>query len=917
VSETPPVQPPADSEVCLSAGGENTRTGAGARCRIEDALHDLARSVSAATGESFFPSLVEYLAHALRADCAFIAELAEGSRSEVHTNAVCLDGSIVPNIEYDLSGTPCSGVVTTGVCAYTHDVQRLFPQDTLLADLGIEGYAGTPLLDSEGSPLGLLVVMFRRPFQEDLPVVESTLKVFAARAAAELERQRAGAAREQALAAWRASEEHFKSAFERSTIGMAIIDLEDRFVRVNPALCELLGYSAEELTQRTTVSVSHTDDVVRLRKTGDRTRRLMAGEIPSFQVEKRYRHKQGHYFWALVGISAVRDADGNLLHYISQVQDITERKQAEEALRASEEALRRANEELEARVRERTAELESERALLEAVVRQMPAGLFIAEAPSGRLLHSSPQFARMLRVPPEAVSGGIEDLSRLTTWRPDGRPYRPEELNIVRSLRHGETAENEEMIVLRGDGTRGTLLASSAPIRDDSGKIVAAVGTALDITERKQTEEALRRLHDELETQVEERTAELAQANGALQEEVRERRRAEQISRGQTQALAYTLNALTSQLDLDTFFGHLMRAISEQLKADGIGVNQYDPALDRVIVQLAFVENQPLSATEMNEWGVAPSVPASVEATWQAVLRERRPFIIDDVVNDPRMVYREQFLKAGARSVLVVPLLLGAEPTGYFVIYRKRSQRYAPEEIELAMALGHQATLALQLARLAERGQEAAVLQERNRLAREIHDTLAQGFAGVLIHLKLAEAALTRKPEKALPAISQAHDLAKDSLAEARRSVLALRPNALENESLPDALRRQVDVVTAGTPIRPRMEVLGAPCPLGADTEHHLLRIGQEALNNVVKYAQATEVDVTLTFEESRVTLLVRDNGVGFTPGDRPRGGGFGHIAMRERVDSLRGELRVRSAPGQGTEIFVAVPVICGTGEGL
>jgi signal transduction histidine kinase len=94
-----------------------------------------------------------------------------------------------------------------------------------------------------------------------------------------------------------------------------------------------------------------------------------------------------------------------------------------------------------------------------------------------------------------------------------------------------------------------------------------------------------------------------------------------------------------------------------------------------------------------------------------------------------------------------------------------------------------------------------------------------------------------------------------------------------------------------------------------------LLRIAQEALNNTLKYAEASEASVTLTFGEGRVTLAVRDDGVGFTPGDRPRGGGFGHVGMRERVQALKGELTVRSAPGQGTEIVVAVPIACDTGR--
>ncbi len=167
--------------------------------------------------------------------------------------------------------------------------------------------------------------------------------------------------RRQAEKEVRESEERFKSAFERSSIGMSIVGLDDRFLQVNRAACALFGYSAEEMRSLTTASISHPDDLRELRKTSDDMRRLLSGEIASFQVEKRYRHKRGHYFWGLIGVSLVRDAEGNPLHFISQVQDITEQKRAEEALR-------RAHDELEARVAERTAELARANAALQAEI---------------------------------------------------------------------------------------------------------------------------------------------------------------------------------------------------------------------------------------------------------------------------------------------------------------------------------------------------------------------------------------------------------------------------------------------------------------------------------------------------------------------------------------------------------------------
>jgi PAS domain S-box-containing protein len=886
---------------------------------LEDAFRDMARGVSSTTGDTFFRSLVEYLSRALKADYAFIGELSGENQTCISTTAVCVDGEIVPNFEYSLLHTPCANIISaingSDVCAYPTGVQTLFPQDKVLVEMGVDGYVGTSLFDSSGRILGLMVVLFREPIRS-LSVVESMLQVFAARAAAELERGITERSREQALAALTETEERFKSAFERSAIGMAIVGLDDRYLQTNQALCEMLGYSAEEMTRLTTSNISHPDDLSRLGKTHEKRDHLHSGEIRSFQVEKRYRHKQGHYFWATVGVSMVRDVEGNLLHYITQVQDISERKRAEAERTVAIEELRRVNEQLEARVQQRTAELERDRALLEAVLRQMPAGVMVAEAPSGKLLLGNEQMSRILRGAVSSLSC-IEDLSHIGMMRADGSFYSPEEIPITRALRNGEVVQNEEVTILRGDGTRGVLLSAAAPIQDESGRIIAAVGTEQDITNRKQMEEALRRLHNELEMQVQERTAELERANIALQNEVQERKRAEQVSRGQTQALASTLNSLTSQPDLDTFMSYLMKAISNTLEADSLGIELYDAKQDRTMPRNSYAGDQVLTTEMLQELGIAPSQPAADDVTWQAVLADPRPFGIYNMENDPRLIYRQVFWDFGVRSVLVVPMLLGEKPVGYLFICHQQPRHYGAEEMELAQALTQQVVLALQLESLALQGEEAAVLAERNRLAREIHDTLAQGFAGILIHLQLAEVAMTRKPDRAMPALIQARDLAKSSLAEARRSVLALRPTVLQNASLLEAIRRMTDSMTAGTELRSRIEVLGAPCPLPSDIEDHLLRVCQESLNNTLKYAEASEVSVTLSFAESGVSLMIRDDGVGFTLGERPRGGGFGLVGMRERLEAMRGQLTIHSQPGQGTEIIAVVPVSCHTERSL
>ncbi|MEV0390395.1 sensor histidine kinase [Nonomuraea sp. NPDC050643] len=208
-------------------------------------------------------------------------------------------------------------------------------------------------------------------------------------------------------------------------------------------------------------------------------------------------------------------------------------------------------------------------------------------------------------------------------------------------------------------------------------------------------------------------------------------------------------------------------------------------------------------------------------------------------------------------------------------------------------------------ARLLGRAREAGVLAERQRMAREIHDTLAQGLTAIITQLEAAESGV--QADAARTRLVAARDTAKESLAEARRSVQALRPAALQEAQLGTALR---DIAAAwsdrnGVPVF--VSVTGEPRPLHAEVEDTVLRVAQEALANVAKHAGAGRAGLTLSYMEDVVALDVRDDGAGFTPGGS---GGFGLVAMRQRVTRLAGRFAVESAPGQGTGISATLPAL-------
>jgi signal transduction histidine kinase len=222
-------------------------------------------------------------------------------------------------------------------------------------------------------------------------------------------------------------------------------------------------------------------------------------------------------------------------------------------------------------------------------------------------------------------------------------------------------------------------------------------------------------------------------------------------------------------------------------------------------------------------------------------------------------------------------------------------------------------------ARLLAQAREAGIFDERQRMAGEIHDTIAQGLAGIITQLQAADRATDEAGRSRH--LAHVHTLAKESLAEARRSVQALRPVSLTGSRLPDALdelgRKWSE--TSGVPIR--IETTGDAYPLLPDLEVTLYRVAQESLANAGKHADASMVGLTLSYSDDVVMLDVRDNGVGFAPDlvsqkslsqkqEDVDGTGFGLEAMRQRLQRVDGMLVIESAPGDGTAVNAQVPAI-------
>ena len=259
---------------------------------------------------------------------------------------------------------------------------------------------------------------------------------------------------------------------------------------------------------------------------------------------------------------------------------------------------------------------------------------------------------------------------------------------------------------------------------------------------------------------------------------------------------------------------------------------------------------------------------------------------------------------------MIVPLVLGEQNLGFLELDFQSQTQFNSDDLELAQALVNRATLALQLNRLTRRAEQLAVTEERNRLAREIHDTLAQAFAGIVLHSEALGASLAVSKQRCARALSQIQKLARSGLEEARRSVQALRPKALDGNTLPEALRQAAIRLNNDAKLSCQFRQRGKKIRLSGEIQNELFRIGQEALTNVLKHAQAKSVNITLVSQTRRDSLSIKDDGVGIaTANPQKQIHGFGMGTMRERAQGIGGRLRVESRPGRGTTIRVEVPL--------
>jgi PAS domain S-box-containing protein len=607
------------------------------------------------------------------------------------------------------------------------------------------------------------------------------------------------------------------------------------------------------------------------------------GEL--FENVARIRGSDGEYRWFLTQGVPLRDESGKIVRWYGTNVDIDERKRAQSLL-------------------------EGEKRLLEMIATGVPLKeilnalcLIIEEQRSGTL-------ASILLLNPDGVHLDFVAGAKLPkewTRQMEKMPIGPCAGSCGTAAYRGSAVIVSDITTdplwdvpeHRASALKHGLQASwSSPVLSFKGKVLGTF--CLYYREpRSPTSEDLELI--ELATHLVRVAIERDRAEEAL-------RASEQVVRGQVEALIYSLDVLATAPAPDKFIGQMLSTIGRLLNAQGVTLWLFDESMDSLVLRL-MTDGGKLVAPDPDHPFMKDRLFWKKNPAIQELLFTSGPVVCEDIETDPRVYgeWREYLKRKGAKRFLAVPLLVGGQVRGFVGIRHPDRAAYRPEEIELTQALAHQVMLAIQLNEFAEQGQRAAVFEERNRMARDIHDTLAQGFTGVIVQLEAAEDAFSCGYHKeANNHLHRAGELARRSLSEARRSVHALRPQALQEHNFWDALKGIIKNTTVATALHTKFEAQGKLPELPRAWQENLLHIGQEALTNTLKYAHARNFETRLSYKANELFLELRDDGDGFKV--KERHDGVGLTGMRERVEQMGGELKITSSRGKGTKITVVLP---------
>ncbi len=482
-------------------------------------------------------------------------------------------------------------------------------------------------------------------------------------------------------------------------------------------------------------------------------------------------------------------------------------------------------------------------------------------------------------------------------------------------LLHGTTAVQTD-VTIEQNGTRRYYDVGVSPLADRPGRATGRLIVWRDITGRKQAEEALQKAHDELEERVTERTAELTVANEQLNRQIAERLRIE----AEIQALNATLERRVASRTRDlTALYEVTATINEFIDLQATLDRLLEKTLEIVgsrVGLLHLLDEEGETLRLAGQQGLPPGLAGYLKsqpqenALWDRVIRDNQTLVVPDLlstIEDQRV--REAAYPSAVPTYIGVPIHAKGRLLGVLSVFGESVQKFSAEDIALLAVIADHIGVALETSRLRRRAEQAAVMEERQRLARELHDSVTQALYSLTLFAEAGQDSIHADDlSQAEHYLSRLGETAQQALKEMRLLIYELRPLTLQQEGLVGALRQRLETVERRARVETQL-VVDAPLELPADVEQSLYRIAQEALNNALKHSAATQVTIHIGLEDRVLRLEVIDNGQGFDSQDSKERTGIGLASMRERAESLGGQLVVDSVPGQGTCVGVLIPL--------
>lgn len=365
----------------------------------------------------------------------------------------------------------------------------------------------------------------------------------------------------------------------------------------------------------------------------------------------------------------------------------------------------------------------------------------------------------------------------------------------------------------------------------------------------------------------------------------------------QLEALYRADEELYRHLDLDEVLQTLTVVAVDLLQADKSVVMVWDGTRQRLAVRAAYGFSPETLATEL----LTPEKSLAGVVAITGI-----PAVVEDALVDAR-VARRITDPEGIRAFMHVPIKIGEQVYGVYNVDYLEPRTFSEEDQRLFMSLAQRAALAIENARLYERAQYAAAAEERNRLARELHDAVTQTLFSASLIADVLPRLWERSPEQARQRLAELRELTRGALAEMRTLLLELRPASLMEISLDDLLRQLAEAIIGRARLPIEVQVVGRG-DLPAEIRVALYRIAQESLHNIARHAAADQVQIWLHYQPERVLLTIRDDGRGFNPEVVPVNS-MGLGIMRERAGKIGATLTIESGINEGTQVTVVWPI--------